>query len=209
MLEQEAIAAYVKGDIGPWALYRRLIKTGVSVGAALSLVLMLPAVVRSEQAALEDLATRSTQTQSDDSFEVQRLLAMVAHALLPAVQHGDLNPLAVSVAKLGVNVDVAPDERVPVFFTFKVGRIPLSLTGNLANLGESDDARNMNLVLNGNLGNIPVNLAGNVQAPLSNTPGVNVNLGNANLNFVGNAGNVPLNFSGNIGNVTSEPPDAR
>jgi hypothetical protein len=49
----------------------------------------------------------------------------------------------------------------------------------------------------GNLGNIPINLAGNVDAPLGNTPGVNVNLGNANLNFVGN-----------IGNVTSEPPDA-
>ena len=207
MLEQEVIAAYVKGDIGPWALYRRLIKTGVSVGAALSLVLMLPAVVRGDQAALADLATRSTQTQRDDSFELQRLLAMVAQALLPAVEHGNLNPLAVSVAKLGVNVDVAPGERVPVFFAFKGDRIPLSLDGNLANLGESDDARNMNLVLNGNLGNIPINLAGNVQAPLANAPGANVNLGDANLNFVGNAGNLPLNFSGNIGNVTGEPRD--
>jgi hypothetical protein len=208
MSEQDAITAYVNGEIGPWALYRRLVKTGVSVGAALSLVLMLPAVVRGDQAALEDLASRSTQTQSDDSFEVQRLLAMVAHALVPAVRDGDINPLAVSVAKLGVNVDVAPGERVPLLFTFNVGRIPLSLTGNLANLGARDEERNMNLVLNGNLGNVPINLAGNVQAPLAHTPGVNVNLGNANLDFVGNAGNVPLNFSGNIGDVTTGSPGA-
>jgi hypothetical protein len=200
MSEQAVIQAYLEGRIGPWALYRKLVKVGVSVGTALTLALGLPAVVRGEQT-LEELALRANQTDRHDLAELQRLLAMVGHALLPAVQNGDLNPLAVSLANLGVNVDVPASQPVGLNFQGTAGDMPLNLEGTLTNLGEQEDFRIMNLVLRGTLGNVGLDLAGNVDAPIGDDPGVNVNLGNANLNFVGRAGGVPLTFSGNIGNV--------
>lgn len=206
MSEQAVIQAYLEGRIGPWALYRRLVKIGVSVSAALTLAVGLPAVVRGEQT-LEELASRSKQTQRDDVFELQRLLAMVGNSLLPVLQDANLNPLAVSLAKLGINVDVPMDQSVVLNLEGTAGNMPLNLGGNLLNLGEREDFRNMNLVLNGTLGNVPINIAGNVDAPDGNIPGVNVNLGNANLNFVGNAGSLPLNFSGNIGGTVPDVPD--
>jgi hypothetical protein len=200
MSEQPVINAYLEGRIGPWVLYRRLVRVGVSVSTALTLAVGLPAVVRGEQT-LEELAARANQTSRHDLTELQRLLQMVGNALVPARESANLNPLAVSLAKLGVNVAVAMDDRVELKLEGAVGNRPLNLAGNLANLGEQDGFRNMNLVLNGDLGTLPVNLAGNVDAPLGDGPGINVNLGDANLTFLGAIGNVPLNFSGNIGNV--------
>lgn len=199
MSEEAVLKAYLEGRIGPWALYRRLVKVGVSVGTALTLALGLPAVVRGDQT-LEELAARANQTGRHDLAELERLLAMVGKALVPAVHRGNLNPLAVSLAKLGVNVDVPLNEEVQLNFDGTAGKMPLTLGGTLMNLGESEDFRNMTLVLNGMLGTVPINLAGSVNAPVGNNPGVNMDLGDANLNFAGNAGNVPLNFSGNIGN---------
>jgi hypothetical protein len=203
MSEQGIIGDYLHGRIGPWAFYRRLVKVGVSVNTALALALGLPAVVRGEQT-LDDLASRAKQTRGDDSFELERLLAMIGNALLPALQAGNLNPLAVGLAKLGVNVDVpVGTEGVELSLQSTAGNVPVNLGGILLNLGAQGDLRNMNLVLNGSLGQIPVNLAGNVDAPVGHAPGLE--LGKANLNFLGNAGNVPLSFSGNIGNVLPPP----
>jgi hypothetical protein len=169
MPEQAVIQAYLEGRLGPWAFHRKLVTLGVSVGTAFTLALGLPAVVRGE-VTLEELASRASQTSRGDVAEIERLLAMVGHALLPAVQNGTLNPLAVSLAKLGVNVDLGVGEQVE-------------------------------LNLEGHAGRLPINLAGSINAPLGESPGVNLNLGNADLNIVGNAGSVPLNFGGNIGNV--------
>ena len=199
MSEQNIITAYLEGRIGPWAFYRQLVKVGVSVSTALTLALGLSAVVRGDQT-LEDLASRSRQTHRGDLLELERLLGMVGSSLLPAVQNGNLNPLAINLASLGVNVDVPLSERVDLTHYGIVGDMPLNLVGNLSNVGESGDFRDMNLVLGGNLGNVPIELEGNVNVPIGNDPGVNGNLGNANMAFSGKAGDLPLNFSGNIGN---------
>jgi hypothetical protein len=200
MPEQAVIQAYLEGRLGPWAFHRKLVTLGVSVGTAFTLALGLPAVVRGE-VTLEELASRASQTSRGDVAEIERLLAMVGHALLPAVQNGTLNPLAVSLAKLGVNVDLGVGEQVELNLEGHAGRLPINLAGNLMNLEAQDDFRNMTLVLGGRLGDVPINLAGSINAPLGESPGVNLNLGNADLNIVGNAGSVPLNFGGNIGNV--------
>ena len=200
MSEQNIITAYLEGRIGPWAFYRQLVKVGVSVSTALTLALGLSAVVRGDQT-LEDLASRSRQTHRGDLLELERLLGMVGSSLLPAVQNGNLNPLAINLASLGVNVDVPLDDEVKLNHDGIAGDMPLNLDGSLSNVGEDGDFRNMNVVLNGTLGDVPIELAGNVNVPIGNDPGVNVNLGNANMAFSGNAGNLPLNFSGNIGNI--------
>ena len=200
MSEQNVINAYLEGRIGPWAFYRQLVKVGVSVSTALTLALGLSAVVRGDQT-LEDLASRSRLTHRGDLFELERLLGKVGNSFLPAVQNGNLNPLAVDLASLGVNVDVPLDDEVKLNHDGIAGDMPLNLDGSLSNVGEDGDFRNMNVVLNGTLGDVPIELAGNVNVPIGNDPAVNVNLGNANMAFSGNAGNLPLNFSGNIGNI--------
>jgi hypothetical protein len=210
MSEQNVINAFLEGRIGQWAFYRQLVKVGVSVGTALTLTLGLPAVVRGEQT-LEDLASKSKQTHRGDLFELERLLGKVGNAFLPAVQNENLNPLAVNLASLGVNVDIPLNEKVELNHEGMVGNMPVNLVGTLSNVGDRGDVRHINVVLDGNLGSVPINLAGSVNAPIGNDQGVNVNLGNANLNFSGNAGNLPLNFSGNIGDVdlNDKPNDKR
>jgi hypothetical protein len=134
---------------------------------------------------------------------------MVTKAIGTAVESGNLHPLAVAVARLGVNVNVPLNDPAKLNLEGNVGGVPVNLGGSLLNLGQKEDFRNMNLVLGGSVGEVSVNLAGNVNAPLGNDNGNgnNVNLGNAGLNVVGNAGNVPLTFRGQIGRLVVPPPD--
>jgi hypothetical protein len=207
MPQSEVIRAFLQGRIGPWALYRQLVRAGISVGAALTLTMGLPAVARGEKTPDQFLA-EVRETSPSDFEEVERLLTMVANAIGTAVENGNLQPLAVAVARVGVNVTVPLNEPARLSLEGNVGGVPVNLGGSLLNLGQKEDFRNMNLVLGGNVGELSVNLAGNVDAPLGNDDGNgnSVNLGNTGLNVVGNAGTVPLSFRGRLGRLVVPPP---
>jgi hypothetical protein len=207
MSQPEVIDSFLKGQIGPWAFFRKLVRTGVSVGAALTLTMGLPAVARGEQTA-DQFLEEVRETSPNDFEEIERLLTMVTKAIGTAVENGNLHPLAVAVAKVGVNLNVSLNEPAKLNLESNVGGVPVNLGGTLLNLGEKEDFRNMHLVLGGNVGELSVNLAANVDAPLGNDNGngQNVSLGNARLNVVGNGGNVPLTFRGQIGRLVVPPP---
>jgi hypothetical protein len=208
MSQPEVIHSFLRGQIGPWAFFRKLVRAGVSVGAALTLTMGLPAVARGEKTA-DQFLEEVRETSPNDVEEIERLLTLVSKAIGTAVENGSLQPLAVAVAKLGVNVNVPLNEPARLNLEGNVGGVPVNLGGSLLNLGQKEDFRNMNLVLGGNVGELSVNLAGNVNAPLGNDNGNgnNVNLGNAGLNVVGNAGIVPLTFRGQVGRLVIPPPD--
>ena len=208
MSQPEVIHRFLKGQMGPWAFFRKMVRAGVSVGAALTLTMGLPAVARGEKTA-DQFLEEVRETSPNDFEEIERLLTMVSKAIGTAVENGNLQPLAVAVAKMGVNVNVPLNEPAKLNLEGNVGGVPVNLGGSLLNLGQKEDFRNMNLVLGGNVGEVSVNLAGNVNAPLGNDDrnGNNVNLGNAGLNVVGNAGIVPLTFRGQIGRLVIPPPD--
>ena len=199
MSEQQIIKDYLDGRIGQWALYRKLLSVGISAGTALTLALGLPAVVRG-QVTLDELKLKSKQTRCDDFTELDRLLMTVSHALTHAAETANLNPLAVSLARLAVNVDLPMERGTELTFRGDVAGVPVNLSGSIANVGEGE-FRMVNIAVDGNLGERSLNLSGNVQAPPDGSEGSNVNLGQARLDFAGNAGEVPLNFSGNIGHV--------
>jgi hypothetical protein len=207
MSQSDVIRTFIQGRIGPWALYRQLVRAGVSVGAALTLTMGLPAVARGEQTPEQFLA-EVRETSPGDFEEIERLLTMVTKAIGIAVENGNLHPLAVAVAKVGVNVNVPLDEPAKLNLEGNVGGVPVNLGGSLLNLGQKDDFRNMNLVLGGSVGELSVNLAGNVSAPLGHDDGsgTSVNLGNTGLNVVGNAGVVPLTFRGTLSRLVVPPP---
>lgn len=208
MPQPEVVHSFLEGRIGPWAFFRKLVRTGVSVGAALTLMMGLPAVARGEKTT-DQLLAEVRETSPNDVAEIERLLSMVSKAISTAVKNGNLRPLAVAVAKVGVNVDVPLNEPAKLNLEGDVGGVPVNLAGSLLNLGQKEDFRNMNLVLGGNVGELSVNLAGNVMAPLGHEDpgGGNVNLGHVRLNVVGNAGNVPLSFRGPLRHLAQPPPD--
>ena len=208
MSQPEVIHSFLKGQIGPWAFFRKLVRAGVSVGAALTLTMGLPAVARGEKTA-DQFLEEVRETSPNDFEEIERLLTMVTKAIGTAVENWNLRPLAVAVAKVGVNLNVSLNEPAKLNLEGIVGGVPVNLGGSLLNLGEKEDFRNMNLVLGGNVGELSVNLSGNVDAPLGNDGGNgnSVRLGNAGLNVVGNAGRVPLTFRGQIGRLVAPPPE--
>ena len=211
MSEREAVRSFLEGRLGPWALTRRMIRAGISAGAALALVAGLPAVARGE-CSFDELAARSRRLCQPDLREqrrLERLLRRVGDALGVAVRADSLDPLAVGLARFALNVDAPVDQPVSVNVDTRAGRLPLKLSGIVLNLGNDQELRNSNVSIGGLIGNLPVNLSGTVEAPLGNAQGRNLNLGNVNLNFTGNAGNVPLNFLGNVGNITRNDPDQR
>ena len=203
MSQPEVIRIFLEGRIGPWALYRQLVRTGVSVGAALVLALGLPAVARGEKT-MDDFVSEARQTNPDDVEEIERLLTKVVRAIAGATKNGNVRPLAGAVARLGANVNVPMNEPAKLNLEGEVGGVPVALSGSLLNLGQREEFRNVNLVLGGNLGQVSVNLAGNVLAPGNDNGGIN--LGNVRLNIVGNAGNVPLAFRGPLGRLRVPPP---
>jgi hypothetical protein len=207
MSQPEVIHSFLKGQIGPWAFFRKLVRAGVSVGAALTLTMGLPAVARGEKTA-DQFLEEVRETSPNDFEEIERLLTMVSKAIGTAVENGNLHPLAVAVAKVGVSLNVPLNEPARLKLEGNVGGVPVNLGGSLLNFGEKEDFRNMSLVLGGTVGELSVNLAGNVDAPLGNDNGngQNVSLGNARLNVVGTAGNVPLTFRGQIGRLVVPPP---
>ena len=97
MSQPEVIHSFLKGQIGPWAFFRKLVRAGVSVGAALTLTMGLPAVARGEKTA-DQFREEVRETSPNDFEEIERLLTMVSKAIGTAVENGNLHPLAVAVA---------------------------------------------------------------------------------------------------------------
>ena len=87
MSQPEVIHSFLKGQIGPWAFFRKLVRAGVSVGAALTLMMGLPAVARGEQTA-DQFLEEVRATSPTDFEEIERLLTMVSKAIGTAVENG-------------------------------------------------------------------------------------------------------------------------
>ncbi len=205
MSEHELVEAYLAGRIDEWGVFRRLRVLGVTAGAALAVAIALPAAVQARDTSKLDAVCLLCAGETSPAFA--NFLSLLAAQLENVGQGGPLDPLAVSLARLGAdNIGCANCE-----FGINEGNVNLSgnlnaVGGNL-NAAKGEENNLVDVSLNGNIGQAKVNLAGNVNVP-PGPPirGRNLNLGNVNLNFHGNVGDMPLNFAGNIGNVQELTP---
>jgi hypothetical protein len=194
MAEHEIIDAFLQGTIGQWGVFHRLRALGVSAAAALAIAGALPNVVAAaDTQKMQEIVSAFPQ----DDKALSRMLDHLADELLKVVDGGPERPLATTLARLAANnADLLNEQG-------NAGNLPLNLKGGNFELNgelrvrEGNNNNNINLVLDGNFGAIPINLEGSINLPAVQR---GHNIGNVNLNVDGNIGNMPINLVGNIGN---------
>ena len=207
MVEHEIIDAFLQRRIGRWGVFHRLRALGVSAAAALAIAAALPNVVAAgDTAGIREIVRAFPQ----DVESLSRMLDHLADVLQKVAEGGPERPLATSLARLAANnADLLNEQG-------GAGNLPLNLQGGNVELnGElrlaaRDPNNNVNLVLNGNVGAIPINLDGSIELPAvprglpDGQGGRNINIGNVNLNVDGTIGEIPISLAGNIGDGPSK-----
>lgn len=195
---RDIVDAYLQGRIESWGLYRKLVKLGLSTATALAVAGALPAAVNARSATVLGDVTHTEQ----ESPLLDLLMSQLASQLEKLEDGGSIRPLATTLARLGGNnanlLNCDPKlECTAVKLNFDDG-FNNNLRGELvpdANKG------NVQLNLNGNLGQSNVNLFGSFESPSDSASGNNLNIGKVNINVSGNVGKTNVNLNGNLGNL--------
>jgi hypothetical protein len=193
---REIVDAYLQGRLESWGVYRKLVKLGLSTATAIAVVSALPAAVQAQSPAPIGEVAHSEQ----ESPLLDKLMSQLAKRLARVEDGGKVQPLARTLANIGLNnanlANASCNKRVPcapVQLNFNDG-VNTNLTGELR---PDFQGRNMQLNLNGNLGQTNVNLVGTLDPPRAN----NLNIQRVNLNVSGNIGQTNVNLNGNLRNI--------
>ena len=197
---KEIVDAYLQGRLESWGVFRKLVRLGLSTATALAVAGALPAAVKANSATLLSEVTHDAQ----ESPLLDLLMSHLASQLEKAAGDGSVRPLAVTLARIGgnnfnlINCD-ARQECLPLKLNYNDG-FNTNLNGEIVG---DPKLGNLTLNLNGNVGQSNLNVFGILSPRDSASAGRNLNIGNVDLNVSGNVGNVALNFNGNLGNLNT------
>jgi hypothetical protein len=189
MTPREVVDAYLEGRLNSWGVFRRLLALGLSTATALAVTNALPAAARTH-----DLGgLTAVAAAAEESAVVNDLVAHLAAQLERLEKGGPIRPVAATLAHLGAN-----NRGLVTTLSMDVNDGHVNLNGELRpGQGEGD----LNLVLNGVIGQTNVDLMGAIRLPDDGSHGFNANIGAVHLSFNGNVGNTPLNFDGDLNNL--------
>lgn len=193
---REIVDAYLTGKIESWGVFRRLVRLGVTTATALAVAGALPAAARAQDF---DSLNRMARTAQEAAI-LDALTAHLASQIEKVGLGGPIRPLATTLARIGAQNANLNDCRGCDPIKLNINDGFNNLNGELSVV---DGMGNLALNLNGNIGPSNVNLVGTLDSPNNHSNGNNANVGKVNLNFNGNVGGVPLNLFGNLGSLSN------
>jgi hypothetical protein len=199
---REIVDAYLQGRIESWGVYRRLVKLGLSTATALAVAGLLPSAVNAKSATLLGEANHSEQ----ESPLLDLLMSQLASQLETVAGDGSVRPLAATLARIGGNnANLANCENRAECLPVKLNYNDGFNTNLIGELRPDLNKNNVQLHLDGNIGQTNVNLLGSFDppAPIRSAEGRNLNIGKVNMNISGNVGPTNVNLNGNLSNLSN------